>query len=191
MTNPGRAECDRAALRKEMERTQRTFHDLLNDATAADLRRPSEGTRWSNEQLLFHMLFGYLIVRALLGLSRALGRMPGPASTSFAWLLNTARRPFHLINYAGSVIGARIIPSPRMGRAFDRVITALQRSLDREPDANLRRGMRYPTSWDPFFASYMTMCDLYRYPTQHFDFHQEQLTLHGPDRPADIDAVHD
>jgi hypothetical protein len=179
MTGPRPAEHDRAAIRNEMDRAQRTFHRLLDDATAADLRRPSEGTRWNNEQLLFHMLFGYLIVRALLALARILGRLPAPASTSFAWLLDTARTPFHLINYAGSVIGARIIPSARMGEAFDRVIAALRRSLDREPDANLGRGMHYPTTWDPFFASYMTLHDLYRYPTQHFDFHREQLTLPG------------
>ena len=29
-------------------------------------------------------------------------------------------------------------------------------------------------------GSYMTLYDLYRYPTQHFDFHRRQLTLHDP-----------
>ena len=37
--------------------------------------------------------------------------------------------------------------------------------------------MYYPASWDPFFVRYMTLYDLYRYPTRHFDFHQRQLTL--------------
>jgi hypothetical protein len=36
--------------------------------------------------------------------------------------------------------------------------------------------MYYPTSWDPFFTSYMTLHDLYRYQTRHFDFHRRQLT---------------
>ena len=31
--------------------------------------------------------------------------------------------------------------------------------------------MHYPVTWDPFFASYMTLADLYRYPTRHFRFH--------------------
>ena len=39
--------------------------------------------------------------------------------------------------------------------------------------------MHYPTRWDPFFADYMTLADLYRFPTQHFEFHQAQLTLTG------------
>lgn len=68
-----------------------------------------------------------------------------------------------------------------MSDKLDHVIAALQHRLDREPDSAVRRGMHYPTSWDPFFASYMTIYDLYRYPTQHFDFHRRQLTLHDPD----------
>jgi hypothetical protein len=53
--------------------------------------------------------------------------------------------------------------------------------LERETDSALRRGMHYPSSWDPFFASYMTLYDLYQYPARHFGFHQRQLTLHNPD----------
>lgn len=175
------AEPDRRAARAEMERARQTFHRLLDHATVADLRRPSNGTRWTNEQLLFHMLFGYLIVRALLVLARIFGRLPDGASAAFARLLDAARTPFHLVNYAGSCVGARIIPCSRMGSTLDRVIAGLERRLEREPDAALRRGMHYPTSWDPFFTSYMTLSDLYRYPTRHFDFHGRQLTLHDPD----------
>jgi hypothetical protein len=174
------AEPDRRAVREEMERARQTFHRLLDHATVADLRRPSNGTRWTNEQLLFHMLFGYLIVRALLVLARIFSRLPDGASAAFARLLDVAATPFHVINYAGSCVGARIIPSSRMGSKLDRVIAGLQRRLEREPGSALRRGMHYPTSWDPFFTSYMTLSDLYRYPTQHFDFHSRQLTLQDP-----------
>ncbi|MGB9223141.1 hypothetical protein [Mycobacterium sp.] len=36
--------------------------------------------------------------------------------------------------------------------------------------------MHFPSRWDPFFNDYMTLEDVYRYPGQHFDFHQRQLT---------------
>ena len=39
--------------------------------------------------------------------------------------------------------------------------------------------MYYPTRWDPFFTGYMTLADLFRYPTQHYDFHRRQLTLNA------------
>ena len=52
------AEPDRQAVREEMKQARQAFHRLLDHATVADLRRPSNGTRWTNELLLFHMLFG-------------------------------------------------------------------------------------------------------------------------------------
>ena len=64
-----------------------------------------------------------------------------------------------------------------MGAKMDRVIASLQRKLARESDDSLRRGMHFPTRWDPFLQDYMTLEDVYRYPGQHFDFHQRQLTL--------------
>jgi hypothetical protein len=61
-----------------------TFHHLLDHATGAGLRRRSNGTKWANEQLLFHMLFDYLITRALLPLARIFGRLPSGASKTSA-----------------------------------------------------------------------------------------------------------
>jgi len=52
--------------------------------------------------------------------------------------------------------------------------------LQRETGSALRRGMHYPATWDPFFADYMILAAIYRYPTQHFRFHQRQLTLSAP-----------
>jgi hypothetical protein len=54
---------DRAAVHNEMDRARIEFEQLLGKASPASLRRRSDGTRWTNRQLLFHMLFGYLIVR--------------------------------------------------------------------------------------------------------------------------------
>ena len=171
---------NRAAVRAEMESARLDFHQLIGDATPADLRRPTDGTRWTNQQLLFHMLFGYLIVRALLVLVRVFGLLPDGASKAFAKLLDSAHRPFDLINYLGSCAGAWIIPPRRMTGMLDRVIAALQQHLQRETASALRRGMHYPTTWDPFFADYMTLAAIYHYPTQHFRFHQRQLTLTPP-----------
>jgi len=173
-------ELDRQAVHEEIERARQKFHRLLDNATTADLRQPTDGTRWTNEQLLFHMLLGYLIIPALLATARIFSRLPGPASGAFAQLLDAARTPFDVVNYQGSRLGARIIPASRMGGRFEKVTSVLQRRLDREPDSALRRGMHYPVSWDPFFTGYMTLDDIYRYPTQHFDFHRKQLTLRDP-----------
>lgn len=64
-----------------------------------------------------------------------------------------------------------------MVRQCDKVIDSLLRSLVEEAENDLQRGMHFPDRWDPFFADYMTLEDLYRCPAQHFAFHRRQLTL--------------
>ena len=49
----------------EMERVRLDFNHLLDNATRAEFQAGTNGTKWTNEQLLFHMLFGYLLVHNL------------------------------------------------------------------------------------------------------------------------------
>ena len=160
-----------------MERARADFHRFVDEAAVAGLRLPSKGTRWNNRQLLFHMLLGYLVVRVLLVLVRLLDRLPASVSQGFAWLLNAVTVPFDLVNYLGARVAGTVLTTGQMSALFDWVVAALGRRLDRETDADLGRGMHYPTRWDPFFQDYMTLADVYRFPTQHFDFHARQLTL--------------
>jgi hypothetical protein len=171
---------DRAALATDLERARVEFHRLLAEADRGDVwAEPTRGTRWTNEQLLFHMVFGYMIVQRLLVLVRVLGRLPDPFSRAFARVLNAATAPFHTINYYGSCAAALGYNRRRMGAKLDRVIASLQRELAREHNGAFGRGMHYPTRWDPFFNDYMTLEDIYRYPGQHFAFHAHQLTLNS------------
>ena len=171
---------DREAIHKELRRVRLTFRRLVEDASPADLARASDGTRWTNQQLLFHMLFGYLLMGALIPLAGVFARMPASASQVFARLLDTVTGPFHWINYLGSCAGAKLFPVRRLAGKMDQVTTALEQRLSAETSARLRIGMHDPERWDPFFQDFMTLADLYHYPTQHFAFHQRQLTLGQP-----------
>lgn len=171
---------DREAIYEELRRTRVTFRHLLEDASPKDLARPSNGTRWTNQQLLFHMLFGYLLMQALIPLAGMFARLPTSASRVFARLLDAVTGPFHWINYLGSCAGAMGFPRRRMAGKMDQVTMALEQRLRAETSARLRSGMHYPVRWDPFFKDFMTLADLYHYPTQHFEFHQRQLTLGQP-----------
>jgi hypothetical protein len=168
---------DRQVVHDELDRVQADFRLLLSGASPASLARRTNGTRWTNKQLLFHMLFGYLIVRALLPIVSIFGRLPAGASRSYARLLNAATRPFDLVNYLGPCVAVHLYGQKRMAAKLDRVLAALHRRLDDATTADLDRGMSYPTRWDPFFADYLTLADLLRYPTRHYDFHRRQLTL--------------
>jgi hypothetical protein len=168
---------DRQPIHDELRQRRATFHAILDSSAAGELLHPSNGTRWNNEEPLFHMLFGYIVVVALIRMIKALGLLPRPVTKPFALLLNASIRPFNAINYWGSRLGAKVYNHRRMGLKFDRVAASLDTTLDRTSEASLRRGMYYPTRWDPFFKEYMTLADVFHYPTQHFDFHQRQLQL--------------
>lgn len=173
---------DRALVVADLTACRDDLHDLLSTARPERLRARSAGTRWSNEQLLFHMVFGFLVVRRLLPLVRLLSVLPPWVARAFVALLDAGRRPFHWVNYAGSCGGALVFNHARMGWLCDRTIDHLTTSLRREPEERLGRGMPFPTSWDPYFAPFMTVADVYAYPSRHYAHHRAQLTLAVPAR---------
>ena len=169
---------DTDEIAAEMQRAAADFRSLLDDATSADLRGGSDGTKWTNEQLLFHMLFGYLVVRNLRVLVWIFGRLPDGFSRAFATLLNTAPAP--------STPSTIWVPSAAHGSWVTHgwstsSITSWPGSCLDAPQsaASLGRGMHFPTGWDPYFRDYMTMADVYHYATQHYGHHRRQLTLPG------------
>ena len=158
-------------------RARAEMRELLAGATPDDLRRRSNGTRWTNEQLLFHLVFGYMVVQALIPLVRVVSRLPLTIQRGFAGLLNAGTVPFDVVNYWGSVFAASWFTDERMSGKLDRVLESLARSLRHAPPQRLHRTMRFPDRWDPFFSPEMTLADVYAYPTKHFDFQRRQLSL--------------
>ncbi|MBP2371992.1 DinB family protein [Pseudonocardia parietis] len=163
---------------EEMQRAQAEFHQLIATASLDDLHRSTRGTRWTNRQLLIHMVLGYGVVRTLLPLVRTLGRLG--YSRGFATALNAARRPFHLVNYLGPCVTARLLPSRVMIVLLDAVIASLRRRLATETEQSLALSMYVPTDWDPYFTPTMSVLDVYHFGTQHFDHHRRQLTIAAP-----------
>ncbi|MCU1516519.1 MAG: maleylpyruvate isomerase [Pseudarthrobacter sp.] len=170
----------KAEILADYSRARSELSTRLENATVPALRRRSNGTRWTNEELLFHMVFGYMVVRALLPLVHIISRLPKPVGTAFAALLNAGTRPFDVINYWGSRSAALFYNRRRMGRKLDKTIAAISRRLERESTGSLARSVPFPDRWDPFFEPSMTLNDVYAYPTKHFDFHARQLDLNSP-----------
>ena len=168
---------DLATIHAEMERACGEFHALVAKSSPADLARLSHGTRWTNRELLFHMLLGYLVTRNAIPLVKIVSRLPTPVRRRFAALLNAGTRPFDQISYWGSRAGGRALTPRRMLRWFDGVVFSLHRDLDHESQAALQRRMAFPSRWDPHFADWMRLADAYHYPTLHFDHHKRQLSV--------------
>jgi DinB superfamily len=167
---------DRPDIDRELERVTADFRGLLDSATLSELSMPTNGTRWTNKQLLFHMLFGFVLVRVLLLLVKGFGRLPPSVSRAFAGILNAATRPFHVVNYLSALPGGRVLRSRTMAKLMDRTIDHLRDGLARESEDALGLAMHFPVGWDPYFKDVMTVADVYRYPSQHYDHHRRQLT---------------
>jgi hypothetical protein len=174
---------DRDRIDDELEAARTRFHAVLDMATDTDLDRPSRGTRWTNEQLMFHIVFGYMVVRALLVLVRLFGALPPGVSRAYARILDAGTRPFDVVNYWGSRGATMVYNRRRMAAKLDRVIDSLHAQLHATSDAALAKGMHFPTRWDPYFADYMTLADVYHYPLRHFEHHEAQLTLAARPEP--------
>src|SRR3981189_297922 len=98
MTNGG-STIDHAALAADLDGARAEFHRQLAEAERNDAwTKPTRGTRWTNEQLLFHMVFGYMVVQRLLVIVRVLSHLPDWVSRWFARMLNAASPPLHAIN---------------------------------------------------------------------------------------------
>jgi hypothetical protein len=78
------------------------------------------------------MVFGYMVVRALLPLVHVVSRLPRPVGRAFAAVLNAGTGPFDVVNYWGSRTAARVYDRRRMSRKLDKTITALSRRLEHE-----------------------------------------------------------
>ena len=133
MSEPRGAHGGRNAIVEELGRVQADFHQLAATTTPEELHRRSNGTRWSNRQLLFHMVFGH-VVRTLLPLVHALG--PSRTQQRVRCHPQRRRRPFHLINYLGSCGGGQLLTTRAQAALLDRTIDALQRKLAAETDAS-------------------------------------------------------
>jgi DinB superfamily len=167
---------DRRDIDAELERVRADFHLLLYSAAPAELRMATTGTRWTNRQLLFHMLFAFFLVRVLLPMVKGFGRLPPTVSQVFAAILNAGTRPFHVINYLSALPGGAVLGSRAMGRLMDSTIGHLRGRLARESERTLALAMHFPVGWDPYFKEIMTVAEIYHYPTQHYDHHRRQLT---------------
>ena len=162
-------------LRAELEAARVTFHTILASLSDAQLRQPSKNPAWTNQQLVFHMAFGFFLLPSLIRIVLVLGRLPLPVSRLFARLLNSVTVPFNWINAAGpSLVGPRFTRRA-LAATFDRVHAHVLRRIDAIREDDLELGMYYPSRWEPLFQDYMTLEDILRYPVLHVRSHLQHI----------------
>lgn len=163
------------SIRAELESTRSTFHALLESLSEEDSRRPSLNPGWTNGEILAHILFGFIILNALLPMARLWGRLPKGSSKPFAWLLNISTGPFNWFNALGARMQGKVFTYQRIGKLCDSVCASLLKKVASIQDEEWEHGMYYPTQWDGNFSDFMTLEKIFRYPVIHFNFHRNQI----------------
>ncbi len=166
-------------LRAELEAARATFHAVLASLSDAQLKQRSKNPAWTNQQLVFHMAFGFFLLPSLIRIVLVLRRLPRPVSQLFARLLNSATVPFNWINAAGPALVGTRFTRRALGATFDRVHAHVLRRIDAIREADLELGMYYPDRWEPLFQDYMTLEDILRYPVLHVRSHLQHIN-HAP-----------
>jgi len=170
-------------VRDELEESRRHFHALLDSLSEADWNAPSRNGAWTNGQLVFHMLFAFMLIPALFPLIRLFSRLPDGVSRAFARLLDYSTPVFNWVNALGPRGQERVFGRARAGAIYDRVHRSILRKVGSLRDDEWGRGMHYPVRWDPAFGEFMTYESLFRYPTQHFRRHLGQLSAGAATSP--------
>ena len=147
---------DRQAIHAELELARGTFQTLMATASPAALGRRTTGTKWTNQQMLFHMLFGYLIVLRLLRLVGCFfdGSVTG---TSSGFAQSQRRNPAlsrrQLPRRSAAVRWVSAAPRLAANSLTAPPSAAPHRLSDDETDETPRGGMHFPVGWDPYFRT--------------------------------------
>jgi hypothetical protein len=151
-------------IRAELDSARTEFHSMLDSLSPGDWERPSANPAWTNGQLLFHILFGFLLVPRLWRIMALFGRLPTGWSRRFAALLDASTPVFN-----------RVYGPKALARSYDRAHSTVARRMLSIPESTWIRGMYYPTRWEPGFSEFMTFADLPRYAIVHQRHHRGQL----------------
>jgi len=162
-------------IRADLDVTRATVRSLLDSFSKEDWRRQSLNPLLAHGEVMAHMVFGFVVVIALLPLTRLWGRLPKDSSRAFARMLNRFTGPFNRVNAFGARMQGRLFAPDRIGAVYDWAAGLLLKKAATIGDAEWGRGMYYPTRWDSNFSEFMTLEKLFRYPVTHFNIHLRQI----------------
>jgi hypothetical protein len=164
-------------VRADLESIAREYRAILKDALPEELDLPTNGTAWTNRQLLFHMLLGQRITRMVIVVIGVFSRLPAGASRGWAAGMAAVTPLYNRLNFAGGVVGGRLFTEARMVRQMEAVTAKILHYYDHASPDQMARGMSIPPSWDPYFSSWMDRAELMKWAPMHYQHHRRQLTL--------------
>lgn len=165
----------RERVRAELAVAHSRFHEVLDSISEEDWKARSGNPAWTNGQLVYHVLFAFLLVPTLFWMIKFWSRLPRSYSRRFARVLDLTTPLFNRVNALGPRGQAFVFGRKRAGAIFDRIYRSILKEVDSLRDDQWGTGMHYPRRWDPTFGDFMTFEALFKYPPAHLEHHFRQL----------------
>jgi hypothetical protein len=165
-----------ARVRLELAESRCRFHALVDSLSQEEWDAPSRNPAWTNGQLVYHALFGFVLVPSLFWMIRFWSTLPDGYSRRFAQALDFTTPLFNRVNAIGPRAQARLFGRRRACAIFDWIYRSILRKVDSLHGERWGRGMHYPRRWDPTFGDFMTFEALFGYPSEHFAHHLRHLS---------------
>jgi hypothetical protein len=162
---------------EKLESTRLQFIIIAENISEEELRRISKNIGWTNNEILAHILFGFIITNVLLPGVIIFGNLPKLITKPFAMLLNAFTKPFNYINKFGARAQGKVFIGKRLVYLIDKTIKSLENRVMHISNEDWQKGMYYPNKWDFNLDEFMTLEKLVNYPITHFEFHKSQLLL--------------
>jgi hypothetical protein len=164
---------------EKLETTRIQFIEIAENISEEELKRISKNIGWTNNEILAHILFGFIITNVLLPGVIIFGNLPKVLTQPFAMLLNSLTKPFNFINKLGARAQGKVFTEKRLVYLIDKTIKSIENRVKHIKNEDWQKGMYYPNKWDSNFDEFMTLEKLMNYPKNHFEFHKTQLLLNN------------
>src|SRR6266536_6160238 len=112
----------RSSATADIESARLTFHLLVNSLPDSALNKRSANPGWTNGQIIWHIVFAFILTPILIVILRFFGRLPRRWSKLFASALNYSTPVFNLVNAIGPRIAVKIFPRKLIVKLFDHII---------------------------------------------------------------------
>lgn len=96
-------------IKSELANSKEKFLKLLNSLSDEDLKRKSKNPGWTNGEIVWHILFAFIILFALIPLIKFFSHLPKSVSKVFVDFLNFTTPIFNFINALGAKGGAKVL----------------------------------------------------------------------------------
>jgi hypothetical protein len=95
-------EAQRGRLRSDLDAVRGEFHAMVASISEREWAEPSQNPGWTNGQIVFHVLLGFILVVPLARLLVFFGHLPALCSRIFAGILNLSTPLFNRIDGSSS-----------------------------------------------------------------------------------------